>query len=92
MSVATINHRRWCGAMRCEVSLRIYEILRQKGLTGKDVAEQIGVSRQSVSQVINGVSHSPKILETLRLLGVPEQYLFDPQKNDFQQENKKIVA
>ncbi len=84
MNSIPINHKRWCGAKRCEVSLRIYESLRNQGVTGKDIAQRVGVSRQAVTQVINGVSHSPRILEALRIAGVPEKYLFDPNRVIFE--------
>ena len=92
MNPANIYISRWCGAKRCEVSLRIYEVLRSKGLNGKELAERVGVTRQSVSQVINGTSHSPRVLGALRDVGVPEKYLFDPRLVGDEQNKVKAVA
>lgn len=78
--MTTILNARQCGALRYEYSFRIYEVLRKKGLNGEKLAKQLGMSRQAVCQVINGVNHSIKVLEALREIGVPEEYLFDPRK------------
>ena len=33
---------------------------------------------ENVLKVINGNGHSPRVLDALREIGVPEKYLFDP--------------
>lgn len=76
----TISNARQCGALRYEYSFRIYEVLRKNGLNGDKLAKQLGMSRQAVCQVINGINHSQKVLDALREIGVPEEYLFDPRK------------
>lgn len=78
MNTINLSHNRWCGAKRGEVSYLIYEILKRKGLTGQLLANQLGISRQSVCRAINGITHSSKVLDALREAGVPEDYLFDP--------------
>lgn len=80
MNPANFNITRQCGSKRCEKSLRIYEVLRAKGLNGKELAKKINVSQQLVSQTITGISHNERVLEALREVGVPEEYLFDPRK------------
>lgn len=61
-------------------SMRIYEHLKRRGLDGQRVAEQLSVSGAAVSRTITGKSHSPRILEKLRSVGVPEELLFDPRR------------
>lgn len=80
MEIVSLSHSRWCGAKRSEVSYLIYEILKRKGLTGQQLANQLGISRQSVCRTINGVTHSSRILDALRYNGIPEDLLFDPKK------------
>lgn len=72
--------RRELGAKRCRYSMRIYEILARQGISGKDLGVLAGVSQQMVSSVITGRNHSKKVLDALRIAGVPEKYLFDPRK------------
>lgn len=80
MNPANFNITRECGSKRRKKSLRIYEVLREKGLNGKELAKNINVSQQLVSQTITGISHNKKVLDALREIGVPEEYLFDPRK------------
>lgn len=40
MNPANFNITRQCGSKRCEKSLRIYEVLREKGLNGKELAKK----------------------------------------------------
>lgn len=80
MEIVNLSHSRWCGAKRSEVSYLIYEILKRKGLTGQLLANQLGISRQSVCRTINGITHSSRILDALRSTGIPEELLFDPKK------------
>lgn len=67
-----------CGEKRCFYSYRIHEALARAGVSATGLAREIGVCRQTVSKVILGKNHSPRILEALRQAGVPEKYLFDP--------------
>ena len=92
MYTASSHHSRWCGIQRYEMSFRIYEVLRTLGLTGSIIAKQLSISRQCVSQTINGKNHNKKVLEALRRVGVPETLLFDPSKVEREQTNVKAVA
>lgn len=80
METISLSHNRWCGAKRSEVSYLIYEILKRKSLTGQILADQLGISRQSICRAINGITHSSRVLNALREIGVPEEFLFDPKK------------
>ncbi|WP_277424679.1 LacI family DNA-binding transcriptional regulator [Desulfovibrio sp. ZJ369] len=46
------------------------------------MAALAGVSKQTVSATMNGFRHSPRVLDTLRLLGVPEDLLHDPRHSN----------
>lgn len=69
------------GQGRAGAKREIQRILDDKGKNFVDVAVLAGVSKQSVSQTMNGFRHSPRVLDALRELGVPERYLFDPRKS-----------
>lgn len=92
MYTADSYHIRQCGTQRYEMSFRIYEVLRNQGLTGVSIAEKIGISRQCVSQTINGKTHNRKVLDALREVGVPEKYLFDPRQAQNEQAKVSAVA
>lgn len=66
------------GQKRARAKRRIQRLLDCKGKNFVDVAKMAGVTRQTVSATMNGYRHSPKVLETLRSLGIPEQLLCDP--------------
>lgn len=70
------------GIERSKVSHLIYHELRQKGYSGARLARELGCSTANVSKTITGVYHSDMVLDALRELGVPEEYLFDPGKMD----------
>lgn len=69
-----------CGERRCFYSFRIHEALARAGISATGLARELGVSQQAVSSVLTGKSHSPRILDMLRQLGVPEKFLFDPRR------------
>jgi transcriptional regulator with XRE-family HTH domain len=46
-----------------------------QGLSGRDIARICGISRQTVTKFLRGVSNSPDVAEALRGLGCPEEYL-----------------
>ncbi|AAS95622.1 helix-turn-helix domain-containing protein [Nitratidesulfovibrio vulgaris] len=79
MNVMT-TRRRQCGAARAKMRFRIREELERRGLTMTSLAAQIGVCNQAVSKTISGMTHSPRVLQALREIGVPEKYLCDPAK------------
>lgn len=70
--------RRQLGAQRAEVRHLIVHEMRTRGYTGRALARLLGCSDVNVSRTINGQKHSPRVLDALRSMGVPEQYLFDP--------------
>jgi transcriptional regulator with XRE-family HTH domain len=47
----------------------------KQGLSGGEIARYCGISRQSVTKFLRGVSNSPDVAEALRELGCPEEYL-----------------
>lgn len=66
------------GMARCKVRRRIQEHLDNLGLNCARVAERAGVTTPAVLRTVRGDLHSPRVLQALRELGVPERYLFDP--------------
>lgn len=68
------------GRRRAESKREIQRILDSKGKNFVDVAMAAGVTRQTVSATMNGYRHSPRVLEALRSLGIPERLLFDPRR------------
>lgn len=68
------------GRARADSKRDIQRVLDVKGKNFSDVADAAGVTCQTVSATLNGFRHSPKVLEALRELGVPEELLFDPRQ------------
>ena len=68
------------GRGRADSKRDIQRILDGKGKNFVDVAVTAGVTPQTVSATMNGFRHSPKVLDALRELGVPEKLLFDPRR------------
>lgn len=66
------------GQKRADVKRQIQHLLDVQGQSFADVARAAGVSRQTVSATMNGFRHSPRVLQVLRALGIPEELLFDP--------------
>lgn len=67
---------------RADSKREIQRILDGQGKNFIDVAALAGVSKQTVSATMNGFRHSPRVLDTLRLLGVPEDLLHDPRHSN----------
>lgn len=63
---------------RADAKREIQRLLDSKGMNFMDIAERAGVCKQTVSATMNGFRHSPKVLEALRNVGIPEKLLFDP--------------
>lgn len=82
-TVTPINKmtRAKCGEKRCFYSYRIHEALARAGTSSGGLARELGISPQAISNVLTGKSHSPRILDALRKMGVPEDILFDPRNN-----------
>jgi len=46
--------------------------LRLRGITHQKIADQLGIRREGVTKIINGVHHSTRVEDTLyRILGYP---------------------
>jgi transcriptional regulator with XRE-family HTH domain len=72
--------KRMLGRQRAEVAHIIqYEIVK-RGVTQKLIAESLGCTRANVSSVVLGKSHSPRVLDALLSIGIPEELLFDPRR------------
>ena len=78
----TPRQRSELGIKRARQRYRILEVLADKGYSPSEVAREINCSPANVSKVLNGKGHSPAVLKKLREVGVPEKYLFDPQKQE----------
>ena len=76
----TPEFRRRLGAQRAEASHLIRHEMRVRGYSGRSLARALGCSDVNVSRTVSGNAHSPLVLDALRELGVPEQYLFDPRR------------
>ncbi|WP_035066264.1 hypothetical protein [Nitratidesulfovibrio termitidis] len=69
-----------CGHRRGDASDFIRRELRRRNHTMRSLAALIGLSGEAVAKTVRGELHSPRVLDALRDLGVPEKYLFDPRK------------
>lgn len=70
--------RRNLGNRRASVSHLIVYQMRTLGYTRKSLAAELGISSQAVSKTINGFTHSERVINKLRKIGVNEELLFDP--------------
>lgn len=73
-----LEQRQICGARRARMRFRIREALDRNNTNAKRLAADLGISHQAVLKVLQGNSHSQRVLDALRAAGVPERYLFDP--------------
>lgn len=90
-TTGSVMTRREYGQQRCFYGLRIVEVLRRNGMSNRTIAYDLGITAQSVGATINGRNNSPRILDYLRNIGVPEQYLFDPRMAS-QNDNENFVV
>ena len=74
--------RREFGIRRSRYAYRIREALDRRGWTLSSLARDMGLSVQTVSKVINGQSHSVRVLDRLRDEEIPERLLCDPRRGD----------
>lgn len=58
---------------------RIREWLEDRGMNLADVGQEIGVSRQLMSDTVRGVRNNKKALAKLRDMGCPDKYLDLPE-------------
>ncbi len=70
--------------------LRLKEILKEKGVTGKELAEKVGISVTGMSNIVKGQSlpRQEVLIEIATTLDVDIRELFEPTKepvkgNDF---------
>lgn len=64
------------------MTLRIKEVIKERGTTVQDLAERMGITRVGLSQHING-NPSVEVLERIAsALGCPVTELFEQPKND----------
>lgn len=73
-----IAQRKRLGVMRSEVAHIIYYEMKKRGHNGISLANKLGCTPENVYKAVRGNGHSPLVLNALRALGVPEEYLFDP--------------
>lgn len=73
-----MNVSQQCGFERAKRKRDIQKVMDAKGKTQASLASDLGISRQAVSATINGIIHSPAVLDALRGIGVPASLLFDP--------------
>lgn len=66
------------GYERNRMRRRIQECLDRRGMNFARLAKVLGVTHTAVYRTVSGQIHSPRVLQGLREIGVPEQYLFDP--------------
>ena len=62
--------------------LRIKDVIKEKGLTVKEVAERMGMSSPSLSDAINGNPTADKLERIALAIGVPVSELFEPSATD----------
>lgn len=60
--------------------MRIKEILRDKGVTAKDLAKRLGLSEGALSQSLNGNPTLERLTQIANALGVPVSELFETPK------------
>jgi hypothetical protein len=75
-----LSRRRELGAERTKVRHLIEAEMKRVKHNGVSLAKQLRCSSTMISLVLYGKSHSPRVLEGLRSIGVPEHLLFDPYK------------
>lgn len=61
---------------------RIKEVLEEKGLTGKELAEMLNIKPPSISSIINGNPTLDKLEQVAKVLGVKVSELIE--KNETQ--------
>jgi len=71
-----------CGTRRYINRFVIRGILDDHGISMAELGRRIGVTPEAVSATIRGKKHSPKVLDALKAIGVPNECLFDPRTNE----------
>jgi hypothetical protein len=73
-----IARRRDLGAARASIKHIIQAEMLRRHYNGSRLAAKLGCSNELVSKVLAGRKHSPRVLDGLRGIGVPEEFLHDP--------------
>ena len=66
------------GARRAATKHLLVHEMRLRGHTSTSLARALGVTHQSIYKTVSGLMHSPRVLDALRELGVPQELLHDP--------------
>lgn len=67
------------GARRGYYRKRLEDYMYRAGFNScRDFAKELGVTGEAVRRTLVGQIHSPVVLDALRKIGTPEEYLFDP--------------
>ena len=66
------------GEMRAEAAYIIVHEMVKRGYTMSRLARELGISNVSVSKVINGATHNPRVLDALHDIGIDAALLHDP--------------
>jgi hypothetical protein len=69
-----------CRAARQKMRFRIREHLERRNLNMLELARRLDVNKDVVVGTIGGDRNNRRVLQALREVGVPEKYLFDPDK------------
>jgi transcriptional regulator with XRE-family HTH domain len=62
--------------------MRIKEVIKENGLTVKEVANKLGMTSPSLSDAINGNPTVEKVERIAEAIGVPISELFESQPSD----------
>jgi len=75
-----IARRRELGTARAAIRHILGAEMMRRGYNGVRLTKELGCSNALVSSVLTGRKHSPLVLDGLRRIGVPEEYLYDPRQ------------
>jgi len=70
------------GFARLENKRLIQRYIDRLDMTQRKFADSIGVGKHVLSNVLNGKSHNVTVLDSLRRIGVPEDLLCDPRREE----------
>lgn len=82
-----VNKGERCDTMEKELGLRIYEALKERGMTQKELAARIGVTEAVMSRYISGDrAPKPKVLASIATaLNTTSDFLLGIEREDFDQ-------
>lgn len=79
--------------MKSEIGVRIQDLLRKKGLSQRELAEQCNITEVSMSRYINGsrIPKGPIVAAMANVLGTTTDYILGSEKElDFESEYYKL--